>query len=119
MSGIRKVLLAQLLLVLLASAGFLVFSGGSQALAAGFGGMISLLNILLLEWRRKQADRGPALSAGQSLRVLYRSAMERIVLVALLFAAGIGALALHPLGVVCGFAAGQLALLLTGMERTD
>ncbi|MGD2055445.1 MAG: ATP synthase subunit I [Gammaproteobacteria bacterium] len=119
LSGIRKVLLTQLLVVLLASAGFLVFSGRSQALAAGFGGMISLLNVMLLEWRRKQADRGPALTAGQSLRVLYRSAVERFVLVALLFAAGIGALALYPLALLTGFIAGQLALLLTGMERTD
>jgi ATP synthase protein I len=81
--------------------------------------MISLLNVMLLEWRRKQADRGPALTAGQSLRVLYRSAVERFVLVALLFAAGIGALALYPLALLTGFIAGQLALLLTGMERTD
>lgn len=119
LSGIRRVLLAQLLMVSLASAGFLVLSGGSQALAAGFGGGISLFNIMLLEWRRKQADRGGALTAGESLRVLYRSAIERLTLVALLFALGIGVLTLNPLAVLTGFIAGQLALLLTGLERTD
>ena len=113
------VLLTQLLLVFLASVVFLLVSGGFQAGSAGFGGAIASINVLLLEWRRYRTDTGPAIDARQSLRVLYRSAVERLLLVALLFALGLGALALDPLALLTGFVVGQLALLLTGTTRTD
>jgi F0F1-type ATP synthase assembly protein I len=119
LSRIRVVLSAQLLLVSVASVVFLFASGGFQAVSAGFGGSIAIINLLLLEWRRYRTDTGPAIDARQSLRVLYRSALERLVLVALLFALGLGALGLDPLALLTGFIGGQLALLLTGMKRTD
>jgi hypothetical protein len=119
LSRIRVVLSAQLLLVFLTSVVFLFASGGFQAGSAGFGGAIALINLLLLEWRRYRTDKGRVIDARQSLRVLYRSALERLLLVALLFALGMGALALDPLALLTGFVAGQLALLLTGMKRTD
>ena len=103
----------------LTSVVFLLQSGGFQACSAGFGGAIALINVLLLEWRRYRTDRARAIDARQSLRVLYRSALERLLLVALLFALGLGALALHPLALLTGFVVGQLALLLTGTKRTD
>ncbi len=90
------VLSTQLVLVLLTSVVFFLVSGGFQAGSAGFGGAIALINVLLLEWRRYQTDKGRAIDARQSLRVLYRSALERLLLVALLFALGLGALALDP-----------------------
>ena len=113
------VLLTQLLLVFLTSVVFLVVSGGFRAGSAGFGGSIALINVLLLEWRRYQTDKGRAIDARQSLRVLYRSALERLLLVALLFALGLGVLALDPLALLTGFVVGQVALLLTGTKRTD
>ena len=116
---IRMVLSTQLVLVLLTSAVFFLVSGGFQAGSAGFGGAIALINVLLLEWRRYQTDTGRAIDARQSLLVLYRSALERLLLVALLFALGLGALALDPLALLTGFIMGQVALLLTGTKRTD
>ena len=70
-----------------------------------------MANVLLLEWRRRCADSGRALSAGESLRLLYRSAVERFVLVALLFAVALGVLQLAPVALLTGFIAGQLALV--------
>jgi hypothetical protein len=119
LSGIRVILSTQLVLVLLTSVVFFLVSGGFQAGSAGFGGAIALINVLLLEWRRYQADKGRAIDARQSLLVLYRSALERLLLVALLFALGLGALALDPLALLTGFVMGQVALLLTGIKRTD
>lgn len=113
------VLSTQLLLVFLTSVVFLLVSGGFQAGSAGFGGAIALANVLLLEWRRYRTDKGRAIDARQSLLVLYRSALERLLLVALLFALGLGALGLDPLALLTGFVTGQLALLLTGTKRTD
>jgi hypothetical protein len=118
-SGIRVILSTQLVLVLLTSVVFFLVSGGFQAGSAGFGGAIALINVLLLEWRRYQTDTGRAIDARQSLLVLYRSALERLLLVALLFALGLGALALDPLALLTGFVVGQVALLLTGTKRTD
>ena len=106
LSRIRIVLATQLLLVLLTSVVFFLMSGGFQAGSAGFGGAIALINVLLLEWRRYQTDKG-------------RSALERLLLVALLFALGMGALALDPRALLTGFVMGQVALLLTGTKRTD
>jgi len=119
LSRVRMVLSTQLALVLLTSAVFFLVSGGFQAGSAGFGGAIALINVLLLEWRRYQTDTGRAIDARQSLLVLYRSALERLLLVALLFALGLGALALDPLALLTGFIMGQVALLLTGTKRTD
>jgi ATP synthase protein I len=119
LSRVRMVLSTQLVLVLLTSAVFFLVSGGFPAGSAGFGGAIALINVLLLEWRRYQTDTGRAIDARQSLLVLYRSALERLLLVALLFALGLGALALDPLALLTGFIMGQVALLLTGTKRTD
>jgi ATP synthase protein I len=113
------VLSTQLVLVFLTSVVFLMVSGGFQAGSAVFGGAIALVNVLLLEWRRYRTDKAPAIDAQRSLRVLYRSALERLLLVALLFVLGFGALALDPLALLSGFVVGQVALLLTGTKRTD
>jgi F0F1-type ATP synthase assembly protein I len=119
LSRIRGVLSVQLLLVSVASVVFLIASGGFQAVSAGFGGSIAIINLLLLEWRRYRTDKGPAIDARRSLRVLYHSALERLLLVALLFALGMKVLGLDPLALLTGFVGGQLALLLTGLHRTD
>jgi ATP synthase protein I len=106
--------------VLVVAAGiFLAASGWGRAGSALFGGVIAIGNLLLLEWRRGRTDRGPALSASQSIRVLYRSALERMGLVVMLFAVGLGLLRLDPLGLLTGFIAGQLGLLFTGIRRKN
>ncbi len=109
----------QLVLVGMAAMVLFVVFGQFQALSALFGGAMAMLNLVLLEWRRYQADSGRALSAGQSLWVLYRSAIERFVLVLALFALGMGVLRLEPLSLLIGFIAGQLGLFVTGTRRNN
>lgn len=111
-SGIRKLLVLQLLLIAVTSVVFLLCYGVFQAGSVWGGGAIASANSLLLEWRRHGADSGRALSAGESIRVLYRTALERFVLVALLFALGLGGLKLDPLALLTGFIMGQLALFI-------
>ena len=119
LGGIGTALRIQLLLVGLAALVLLVLSGHIQALAVLFGGAMAALNLVLLEWRRYQADSGRALSAGQSLWALYRSAIERFALVLALFALGMGVLQLEPLPLLTGFIAGQLGLFVTGTRREN
>jgi ATP synthase protein I len=107
----------QLALVAITSTVFFIVYGRFQAGSAGFGGIVAAINIGLLLWRRRRANTGRALSAGESLRVLYRSALERFLVIALLFALGLGVWRLDPLAVLAGFVAGQLALVFMGMKE--
>ncbi len=106
------VIVFQLTAVGLVAAIFQVVQGGMSGPAALFGGATALANLLLLDWRARRANRARALTARQSLQVLYLSALERFATVALLFALGIGFLHLEPLPLLLGFVAGLPALLL-------
>ena len=117
--GIRKLAMLQLLLLAVTSVIFFMIYGAFQAVSACCGGLIAMTNVLLLEWRRRCADSGRALSAGESIRLLYRTALERFVLIALLFALALGVLQLEPVALITGFIAGQVALVFTGTRRTD
>jgi ATP synthase protein I len=112
----QRLIAVQLILMALLSAVFYTRSGVVVAGSVWFGGMIATLNALLLLWRRRRADSGPAMGAGQSLRLLYRTALQRFVLVTLLFALGLGVLKLDPFALLSGFVAGLLALILMGMK---
>ena len=111
-SGVCKLVVLQLLLIAVTSVVFLLLYGAFQAGSVWYGGAIACANSLLLEWRRHGADSGRALSAGESIRGLYRTALERFVLVALLFAVGLGVLQLDPPALLTGFVMGQLALFI-------
>jgi len=117
--GIRKLAMLQLLLLAAISVVFFMAYGAFQAVSVWCGGLIAMTHVLLLEWRRRRADSGRALSAGESIRLLYRTALERFVLIALLFALALGVLQLDPIALITGFIAGQLALVFTGIRRTD
>ena len=116
--SVRKLAMLQLLLIAATSVIFLMINGAFQAASVGCGGLIAMANVLLLEWRRLRADRGRALSAGESLRLLYRTAVERFVLVLLLFVVTLGTLQLDPLALITGFIAGQLALVFKELIKT-
>lgn len=79
--------------------------------------MIAITHTLLLEWRRGCADNGRALSGAESLRLLYRTALERFVLVVLLFVLALNVLQLDPLALIAGFIAGQVALMVTRIYK--
>ena len=117
--SVRKLAILQLLLIAAASVIFFMLYGAFQAASVWCGGLIAMTHVLLLEWRRRRADRGRALSAGESLRLLYRTALERFVLVALLFAVALGTLQLDPLALITGFIVGQLALVFTELIKTE
>jgi len=113
----RKLAALQLTLVMATSVLFYLWSGAFAAASTGFGGGIAMINIALLLWRRDRADRGRALSAGESIRLLYRSMLERFISVMALFWLGMGVLELYAPALLAGFVVGQLALLFIGNER--
>lgn len=113
----RKLAALQLTLVMATSVLFYLWNGVFAAASTGFGGGIAMINIALLLWRRDRADRGRALSAGESIRLLYRSMLERFITVIALFWLGMGVLELYAPALLAGFVVGQLALLFIGNER--
>jgi len=116
--SVCKLAILQLLLIAATSVIFFMVYGAFLAGSVWCGGLIAMTNVLLLEWRRLGADRGRVLSAGESLRLLYRTAVERFLLVLLLFAVALGTLQLDPLALITGFIVGQLALLFTVLIKT-
>jgi ATP synthase protein I len=116
--SVCKLAILQLLLIAATSVIFFMVYGAFLAGSVWCGGLIAMANVLLLEWRRLGADRGRVLSAGESLRLLYRTAVERFLLVLLLFAVALGTLQLDPLALITGFIVGQLALLFTVLIKT-
>ena len=118
-SGVRRRLGFQTALITVTSIVFFTLGDAMQAGSVWFGGAIATANLLLLEWRRLAADNGPALSAARSLRLLYRTALERFLLATTLFALALGVLRLEPLALLSGFIVGQAALIVTGIGKTD
>lgn len=113
----RNALTVQMLLITLVTVAFLMMQGVGAAVAALFGGATALLNSLLLVWRAGRTERGPALSAQQSIRVLYLSALERFAAVAMMFMGGMGVLRLDPLPMLVGFVVVLPTLLMQGRTR--
>ena len=118
-SGIHRRLGVLLASIAVTSIVFFMLGGALQAGSVWFGGGIAAALLLLLEWRRRSADRGPALDAASSLRLLYRTALERFMLAATLFALALGVLRLDPLALLSGFIVGQAALIVAGTGKTD
>lgn len=111
----RKLLLIQTTItVLLAAALAAAVRDAGVGLAGLFGGAIAVANSALLAWRRAQVERLPPNDARGSLRLAWTSALERFVLVASLFAIGLGPLSLRGWPMLLVFAAGQLAYLISG-----
>ena len=87
------------------------------AIAMFGGGMVSVFNGALLAWRMSKSAFHSAHEAHhpdgahRQLRLLYYYAAERFMVVVALLGLCLAVLRLSPLAVLCGFAAGQAALL--------
>nr|WP_232522252.1 ATP synthase subunit I [Sulfuriferula plumbiphila] len=86
-------------------------SGQATAFAVVFGGFVALANSAVLAWRMRAARRLINTDVQQDLRMLYRTGLERFVLVVAFLALGMGVLKLDPLALIAGFVLGQLAWL--------
>jgi ATP synthase protein I len=113
---LRKLLLAQALLVLTTAVGFLAAKGGHTPLAALFGGAVALLNTAISAHRLQKASEVAAGDAHQGMLQLYLGAAMRFVLTPLFIALGIAALGLDPIALIVGFAVAQLGYLFNNVK---
>jgi len=109
----RKVIGLQLIMTLLAAAGFFAGQGFYAAQAAVFGGLTSVLSTLLLSYGVKRATESATQNPAKSAAILYFGAAQRFLLVLVCFAFGLAILKLYPLGVFAGFALTQVAYVIS------
>jgi ATP synthase protein I len=104
----RHVLVVQLGVTALVALVFGLLHGGSwSALSACCGGLISMSVLLLLQRGVRQASEVALVDQKKSMMILYFGAVQRFVLIIILFAIGLRVLGLAPLELLVGFAAAQ------------
>ncbi len=110
----RRVVGLQLLIAVLVAAGFFMGRGSGEALAAAYGGLVSVVSTLLLSRGIRKA--GAVVARGEKKKsevILYGGAAVRFLVVLACFGVGLAVLGLTPLAMVAGFAAVQLVFVFT------
>lgn len=114
----RQVVGLQAIVILIVAAVVYGFSGAQQyAIATLVGGVVSLLNGVLLAWRMSRMplnsahDTHHSGEAHRQLRLMYFYAAERFLAVAVLFSLCMAVMKIPPLAVLGGFVVGQVALI--------
>ena len=118
-AGIRRLLLLQLTWVAVTSAVFLAVFGIFSAVSVCYGGGIAALNGLVQVRCLHRDAQAPERSPQQSVASVYVCVIQRFVIVALMFALGLGALGAEPFAVLSGFVAGQAALVISAISALD
>jgi len=114
----RRVIIAQGLLVAATAALFGYWQGGTAMLAALYGGAIACLNTLLMARRVGRSAEAARPDQGQGTIHLYLGILQRFGIALAGFALGIGWLQLPPLPQLAAFAAAQFGYLAVGLQRT-
>jgi ATP synthase protein I len=112
----RKIVMLQAGVSALIAAAFFMARGEGEAGAALFGGLIGVVVALLLGRGVARATETARLDHKKSMLILYLGALQRFVLVLVLFAVGLKVFDLAFLPLIAGFAGAQLVYV-TGMRR--
>ncbi len=104
----RRLLIIQALLVLATAIVYLALKGWQPALAAVFGGVIAVFNMLVSAHRLARASNAAVADMKRGMMELYVGAIIRFVATPALFAAGIVS-GLDPVAIIVGFAVAQVA----------
>lgn len=108
-----RVAVTQIVTVSSGSLAIFIFLGLASAVAALFGGLVAVVNLLFLIWRMHVSAQKPPQSAQQELAGLVQFSMKRFLLVTLLIVAGLGWFKLTPIPLLAGFVLGQLTLVVS------
>jgi ATP synthase I chain. len=110
-SGVRRVLIVQLLLSVAVAICWLVYRDWMEALTALYGGGVASLNSLLLARSVHNASIAASATQKSGQLTLYAGAVQRFVFVLAALIVGMGLLRLPPLPLITGFAGAQLGYL--------
>ena len=112
----RKLILLQVSVGAVIAAAFFMAKGHGEALSAFYGGLISIVIAFLLGRGVVRAAEAARHDHKKSMLILYLGALQRFVLVLVLFGVGLKGLGLAFLPMIAGFAGAQLAYL-SSMRR--
>ena len=112
----RKVIGLQVVIGGLVAVVFILGKGVDEALSAGYGSVVSIILACLLTRGVIQAGNTVQQSSMKSTAILYMGAVQRFLLVLVLFGFGLAFLKLEPLATVIGFALSQLAFMIMAVK---
>jgi ATP synthase protein I len=118
-TGTRKLALAQAGLAPFAFATGALVAGFDAGLAGLYGVLVALAVSLILVWRERQSMRHPEWDQHRLFKLFVRTAVERVVLLVGLLAAGLGVLKLAPLPLLLGLILAQFAWLAAATSRNS
>lgn len=98
------------------AAAFFMAKGQGAAVSAFYGGVISIVVAFLLGRGVARAAEAARQDQKKSMLILYLGALQRFILVLVLFGVGLKGLSLSFLPMIAGFAGAQLAYL-SNMRR--
>jgi F0F1-type ATP synthase assembly protein I len=106
---LRKILLVQIGLVLVAAAILTLVKGHEFFIATLYGGVVVIAGTIYFGWRLKIAteavDNAPSVNSVE----LFKGIVVRFLIVIVLLALGLGWFKLAPAGILSGFIVAQLA----------
>lgn len=107
----KRLLIMQITSGGLVAIGFFWLQGLFSALSTLYGAGISIISLVLLARGVRRAEQTALVSPKQSMGILYLGAVQRFVIVIVLFLIGLMLLKLDALATAVGFVAGQLATI--------
>jgi ATP synthase protein I len=111
-------LIIQLALILLSTAGFAYYIGEATVMSSLFGGAVAIANTLLLSRRLETAAQMADDNPDGGVLTLYLGVIQRFIFVLVMFGVGMGVLKLNPPAMLGTFALAQLAYMIYGSKRT-
>ena len=116
-TGIRRVVLAQAGLAAVVSLVYGVMAGYQAGLAALYGSLTALAVSAVLLGRERQAMRHPEWDPHRLMKQFIRTGIERLVVLLVLLAVGLGVMKLLPLPLLLGLVLAQLGWLAAASGR--
>jgi ATP synthase protein I len=113
----NKLFLLQTTIVVLCAVVVWVYMGEDAALAAGYGGVIALVNAWLMVRRVTRASQLAEVNPTSGTFTLYFGAVERFVFVLVGMGVGLGYLRLDPLPLLATFALAQVTYIIAAGKQ--
>jgi ATP synthase protein I len=107
----RNLIIFQLIAGLIVAVVFYIYKDALSAVSAIFGAFTSVISAFLLSSGVKKAEKQAIDSPGKSMGVLYFGAVQRFILVVVLFIVGIKIFDLDPVAIGLGFVFAQLGFV--------
>jgi ATP synthase protein I len=108
----RKLILLQVGVSVVIAVAFFMAMGQGEAMAAFYGGVISIVIAFLLGRGVVRAAEAARQDHKKSMLILYVGALQRFILILVLFGIGLKGLGLSFVPMIAGFAGAQLAYLI-------